>query len=208
MADSWLNLGNVSDKFLIKPDWSGKHSRNFNFGRTLTGYPGTGKAMYGNITDLPFSAEYSFSNVSRNEEYALLSAFNTFKGRWSRFWMPIWNSYFTLASNITAGATTCQVNNILFHEVYRGYERLFIELANGDIVSRKITAAVEVSKTVERLTVETAFDRNIAVSDIACFGKLILCRFDNDIVSISYKTSEVSTYTLSFVELVKEYSLL
>lgn len=204
MADSILDLSacGTTDIFGVLPDWSASPSLEMNYGREVIQFDEAVTAYRFLTNDLGWKTNAAYYNITREQEYAILSFFLAHKGRLNKFWLPVQSRYFQLGQDIANGAAFFYMHsNESFQHVYRGYERLFIKLNNGDTITRKITA----SQGNQKYSVQSVFDRAIAMSDVALFGKLILCRFDDDELAFEYITPELSTLSIGFQELAKEY---
>jgi hypothetical protein len=70
---------------------------------------------------------------------------------------------------------------------------------------RHVTGVTVVADT-EVLTVETAFDRDIATEDVKVFGRFLLGRFDGDELAMHHVSSTVTECSMRFVELTNEYT--
>jgi hypothetical protein len=161
-----------------------------------------------NVTDsLPHEVAYGFMNVDKSEEKGLLDFMDWSQGRLRRFWLPVWKNTFKLQLDILIYDNTLLVDDTHFVENYQGYERIFIETKSGIFLTRKVIGVVDNGNGTETLTIETVMDRNIAVEDIAYFGRLLLVRFEQDEIMMKHDSSSVSECKLLFRELVREYIL-
>lgn len=100
------------------------------------------------------------------------------------------------------GYTTLTLGGTTFSLVYQGHERIFMLLTTGDLITRQISSCNGTAATIV-----SPWDRAIAPHYVAMFGKLILCRFDQDELEMQYDTTEVSHCKLAFKELAKEYTV-
>jgi hypothetical protein len=206
MGDSRLGLGSTSDIFTLKPDWSNLPGRTFLFGRDII-QRGNGLIAIRNLTsELPYIVEYRFFNIDKQTEFDLLDFFCSRYGRLEKFWLPIFYSDFKLYSNILNGSSEFHIYPNEFQNIQRGYERFFIRLNNGDLITRRIDH-FETDHLVDGYLVmisTESIDRNIAVTDIDVFGKLILCRFNQDTVELNHISTALSELILTFKELPSE----
>jgi hypothetical protein len=148
---------------------------------------------------------YTFLNKSKAEEYELLKFIDEKKGRWGSFWMPTWVTQFDLLAPIETTGTLIVVLNRKFSSIFRGYERFFILLSNGDMIVRQITKSTVYNTEAEVLTYSTLIPQRILPSQVVLFGLFMFVRFDTDEFTFNYQTDTVSTVNVSVVELVKEY---
>jgi hypothetical protein len=187
------------DIFNIVDDWTSAPTQSLEPYRTIIQYAGTGIILR-NVTDeIQIKFSQSFLNLTKANEILLLNYFNSHKGRLNAFWCPLPKNYFTATQNI--GLTDTILYILDTTPVYlRGYERMYIVTKAGSIFYSKITGM-----TSTTMTIATPLGSNINKSDIAFFGKLVYCRFDQDEIELTYTTPEISECTLSFIELPKEY---
>jgi hypothetical protein len=203
-TDSILDLEScgTSTIFNIRPEWSREPNMEIQFGRELIQYDAAMTQFRFLTSELGWKVTAEYFNIDKAVEYSLLDFFHQRKGKLSRFWLPAWAQYFTLAQDISPLATTFFLaEDNSFQYVYRGYERFFMLLKNGHIITRKITASLGNGE----YSVASAFDRAITPADISLFGKLLLVRFDQDEIAMQHDTTDLSTCTLTFQELAKEY---
>ena len=81
-------------------------------------------------------------------------------------------------------------------------------LKNGDYISRQVLG-MTTSPTPPHpniMALVTPLDRVVKTTDIELFGRLILCRFDQDELELKHDTPHRSECDLSFRELPKEYA--
>jgi hypothetical protein len=200
-GDSLLDLGNTSEIFTLRPNWMDLPSAGVENGREVIQF----NMGYGSIRSLTENdarcASYGYFLKSKAEEFYLLNFFNGQRGRLKRFWLPVYYQEFTIDAPITYGSFKFTIVDNGFTTVAKFYERLYIELKNGNRISRKITSAD--SATV--FNVLSQFDRDIAVSDIRMAGLLLLVRFDQDELSLAHVSDSLSESSINFLELPKEY---
>jgi len=201
MSDSLLDLtaGGLlpSTVFTIKPCWSTRPSVELpQSGREMMQYDRATMRYRKLTTNIGWKVTMGFSTISKAELFNILKFFETQKAMCSRFWLPVRWNYFTLYESIVSGSKDFKINEASFVDIVRGIERVFILLKNGDLITRQIVTAY---------TVFSAWDRNIAQTDIDIMGKLILCRFDQDEIEVQHITTDLSEIELTFQELGQEY---
>jgi len=192
----------TTEIFLALPDWTTPPTLDLSFGREVIQYDEAVTRFRYLTSDLEWKSGGVFSNFFKTEEYYILDFFFRHMGRLKKFWLPVQSQYFKLATNIGNGATVFTLDDDTFQYVYRGYERLYMLLSSGDMITRKISS----SHGSGEYSVATAFDRAINKNNVVLFGKLALVRFDQDEIEMQHDTPEVSTCELSFKELPKEYA--
>jgi hypothetical protein len=208
MSDSYEDLGSFP-RFSITPEWSGGAGVDVFTAREPISFNNGIVSIRRLSLDKSFSVGYNFASMSKADEYQLLKFFADRKGRLERFWIPLWFNEFRLKGSIepqiVEGATEFSIEQNNFWEVFGVNIRIFIKLKNGDMITRRIKDVDLDSRT--RLFVNTPFNRDIGQSEIDCFGRYLLARFDQDELELAHTTPALSDCTLSFKELVKEYVL-
>lgn len=205
MSDSLLNLQGFS--LLTKtPNWTGNITNKFLFSRRLSGFTATAVKVDEVAPETPVALECSFQCNDKSEEFYLLSFFVQQLARVGRFWIMDPSSSFKLQSNAVSGASGIYCHRNRFDLIYQGYERVYIEMSNGDILTRRISAVVDGANTTY-LNFYNPIDRDITTGTCVKIGRLFLGRFDSDVARFKFYSNVVSEITLPFVELVKEYEI-
>lgn len=207
MADSWEDMSGSTDIFTIGADWQTVPTQALEPFRTIIQYPGTGVKIRKITDNVQIKFTIHFGNMSKADEYALLSFFDLHRGRAKSFWLPIPKNYWTLDMDTLIGYPHYLVLKNSDPQWLRGYERMFLLLKNGDYIGREIYNITTVSTPGQPnlMTVVTALDRVVKVMDVELFGKLILCRFDQDEIELQHVSTALSDCDLSFQELPLEY---
>jgi hypothetical protein len=212
MSDSICDLIRTNDLFSAQPDWIDGFDSEFKLNRDVLQVDG-GLPKINEISDyLPNKVNYNFTNLNKENEYYITNFFEAHYGKCNRFWVPIWYNQFTLDQDVSILSTDLYVTHTDFNYIYQGYERIFIKLKNGDLLTRWITAVTLDDPCAPyadyHLTIQTAIDRNILITDVAFFGLLLLARFDIDELEIPFETDRISEFSIPFVELINEYSII
>jgi hypothetical protein len=216
MADSWLGLTLTTDKFLYDHEWLEPLGQELDPFISLIQYPGSPLKIRKITDDINVNnLAYKFTNVTKKDEFDLLTFFCEHKGRANRFWLPIPENYYQLSAPVKTGDFVLSIPNetkivdgvetdvIPFDStLMNGYERMFMLLNDGSWISRSIYGIAG-----EEMAVLPAMDRDIALSEIKLFGKLILCRFAQDYIEFNHTARDISECTLTFREIAKEYNL-
>lgn len=121
------------------------------------------------------------------------------KGKLTAFWMPTWSQDFLVVADIGMAATTIDVE----HSGYTieidqaiGRRDIRIELRNGTVYYRRITASVEVDDDVERLSINSALGANVDADDVALVSFMYPARLDADAAEIAWWTWQVAEASL------------
>ncbi len=129
--------------------------------------------------------------LGRAERAAYRALLYHLRGRQRAVWVPTHTDDLTLIDAVGATATTLDIAHIgytRFAQARAGRRDLRIELVDGTVLHRRITASTELSTEVERLSIDAAPGRAIAPTDVARISWLVLCRLDSDTVEIHHLT--------------------
>ena len=206
MADDYQDLGTY-ERFPLLPNWVSQPESSYIMARWLVNMPGTVDSLTSITDDAPIIFSAKFMLYQKSDEYAFLDFFNDHRGRANKFWIQHPSSCFILTKTANLGGTSinCQPNKA--HLNYQGYERVYILMDNGDIITRK-AGAVTYDPVDDEVDLElvTALDRDITTTNYQMVGRMLLCRFEEDNITVESHSSEVSEVECRFRELVKEYS--
>lgn len=205
MADSLLDLGSTP-VFPLEPNWVSQPSTNISLSRNLLAYRGTKHSIFPITDDAPITFEAHFTIYEKSDEDTFLDFFHARRGRNQRFWVKHPRQHFALKETASNGALSmvCYPNSA--HDQFQGYERIYVVMSTGDIVTRKVNSATYSSDDDEiNLAINSALDRDITISNQILIGRVLLCRFDSDELSVSHVTTTTCEFSLKFYELVKEY---
>lgn len=125
----------------------------------------------------------------RAERAAHRSLLYALAGRLKPVWIPTHADDLTLANTVTSLATVMDVN-------WLGYTRfsglkpsrrdIRVHMRNGTVYYRRITGTVEISATVERLQIDSAFGATINPADVFRISWLMLMCGESDTVEIQH----------------------
>lgn len=200
-TDSLRDLGDA-ELFPLSPNWQTSPAIGFFSGRETIQY-NMGVVSIRNLT--PYNAR-TVSNgyflKDKQEEFDLLSFFHSHRGRLNRFWLPINFRELKITQDIFMGDDYFYIQDNGFYDVAKYYERVLIRLKDGSLLTRKIKSSA--SRTCVRI--KTAFEYAISAAQIESVSLVILARFDQDDLEISYLTTDLSEVSILFKELPNEYS--
>lgn len=205
MAD-FLNNLSTYPILRIKPDWVDGIEAEFELAQKVNNYAGTIDEVVTYSDERPFGCDLPFKLMSKADEYEFIEFFIQQKGRWARFWLPAPHDFFEMAEDGVEDDTFIIVKDRIFRDAHRGFERLLIEMKNGDLLTFKIISVLPGPLGgQETLNLSTALDRDIPIEDVLKCTFIYLGRFDGDRIELEYYTDRVSSSGQKFVELVKEY---
>lgn len=205
MADNLLDIG-VESEFPLEIDWSSLPQHKFNITRYLFESRGTASEIEQQNPETPISFEIKVYIGGKETEYAFLDFIHEHVGRTYRFWIRYPKTMFQLTEGLSTGSVIlkCEPNNFDLFAV--GHERIYIELNDGDTITRHVTNAVydDVNDEIQ-LTLATAIDRDIAPEDVFRIGRYLLMRFDSDDFDLNIMTDDKCDISLKFSELIRDY---
>jgi len=176
--------------------------------RRIISQRGTVQQVESTMGDVPVRLTLGFSLLSSADIVSMTEFFMTRKGRFGRFWIMHPMEAFTLKS-----ASSLHQNSLICHDnlaarQFQGYERIYINMTDGDVLIRKVMTVTSDQQTGScELTLDTPLDRVINADNHTRIGRVYLVRFDQDDLSFNFATPDaVGDIRLSFYELVKEYA--
>lgn len=206
MADNLLGISPINDIFRVKPTWS-KITDNFDYTVEIFKLVGTVQEIHKWSDYVSHKLKMDFVSLDKIEEKTLYDFYIGKKGKLNKFWTLSFKSDFILTADSAANVLIVENND--FDKVFKGYERIFILMKDGDLITRKILSVTDGPTENElQITVETNFDRIITSTNYRYIGFLFLCRFDTDELNLKYINNSVTDVQLSFMELVNEYQYL
>lgn len=205
MADDLKDLGTTT-LFRASINWREMPKYDYSFSRRVLGFDGTTQQVIQLAPEKPQQLDFKAGFFSKQDEKDFLTKFVSFKGRLARFWLLLPFNMFQLVGSAGIGSTTLTVERNNFE--YQGFERFYILLTNGDLITRKITST-SVNETLGTLDLNFSdgTDRILNPSSIVLFSLCLLVRFDMDSLNLEHRTAYVSEADVKVIELVKEYSL-
>ncbi len=145
----------------------------------------------------------------RADRAALRSLLYWLKGRGNALWLPSGNADITLAATLTgtAASLTVAASGITRFVYGRpGRRHIRIELKNGTVYYRKLTAAVEVDEQTEQLGIDSALGAAVTPAQVRQISWLMLATLAGDRVEIGHVHDSMGTATAgtTFVGVPKE----
>jgi hypothetical protein len=208
VADSLLDINYPTVPLLATtPNWATRPSSKMAMTRRLVGHFGTSHQLISLTDDCPLTFEAGYTFVDKSEDNTIITFFIARRGRVQRFWVFHPHRLFRLkvAASNASDFMGCYPND--FHLQYQGYERIYIRMNDGDILTRAVTAA-SYNEGEDRLdlTLDSNLDRDIGLTEYDVLGRCLLVRFDTDTLRLRALTDSIGEAKLSFAELVQEYS--
>jgi len=195
------------DLFAPKYNWKSELSAQYEMSRAIHSYAGTVEELINYSDHRPTRLELEFLFQNKAEEYDFLTFWMDKRGQWKKFWLPSPSTGFFLDTPTVIGVPSVIVRGNRFAEFYKGFERIFIQLDNGDRLSFQINSIAQDQPLPgkDTLNLGAALDRIVDQADIALFSLLLCGRFEKDVAELAYITMAISECKISFLELPKEY---
>jgi len=134
---------------------------------------------------------YRWIDMGREKRAAWRSLIYALRGRQAALWLPTFADDITLSVTIEPADTGIDVVNIgysRFGQQRPGRRDIRIELRDGTIFHRRITASTEIDDEIERLVIDGALGRQVTPEQVGRISYLSLCRGANDTVEIEHIT--------------------
>lgn len=205
MADDYQDLGSY-ERFPLVPNWASTPESSYIIARWLVNMSGTVDSLQSITDNAPLIFNAKFLIYDKSDEYDFLDFFYSRKGRHGKFWIQHPASCFILTKTANLGGTSINCEPNKAHLNYQGYERIYILMNTGDVITRKVGAVTydDVDDEVD-LELVTALDREITITNYQMVGRMLLVRFEEDNLVVESHSSEVSEVKCSFRELPEEY---
>ncbi len=206
MSDSLLDIGSFP-RFPLPVDW-GRQSPGIRaiLARKLMHFPGTADYLKTFTDDAPEIIRMGVTLHREDDWYELIDFFNTVKGRHGRFWLKSPTLEYTVKGTASSGSTLVSVYRNGAIDTFRGYERVWFDMADGDILTRHIADLTE-NEAEDRyiLSLESPLDREVRPDNCLSINRYLLGRFERDGLGFDIATDKVQTISFNFIELVQEY---
>lgn len=205
MADSIETLGDY-EVFPFELNWKSELKSSIAGVYSLVEYDGTVPVVTSYKERKPITIVQNIHLYSQTDIKNFLEFFDARKGRLHKFWAYLRSTDFTLATDISSGSGSITVMLNGYADVFSNYDRIYLQRSNNDVIVRRVTDAVdnEVNKETT-ITVTPTIDTSVAVPEVVRFGRVLMCRFDIDIVSLKYHTSAIAEVSVRLLELPTEY---
>lgn len=143
----------------------------------------------------------AYTATGRASVWALFRLLFALAGRANPLWVPSRGHDLTAAAGATGGASTLDVAACDLVSAGPQPQRrdLRIQLRDGTILYRRVTAVTTVGSRVERLTLDSAWPSDVVVSDIQRVSYMTFARQSADINRLDWWMRDVVTTTLEFV---------
>lgn len=203
MADSMTEIG-TTPFFPLEPNWVRIPAVTQQMSRKLHQWPGSVDEIDAVTPDVPIRMEMGFTVFDKSEEYDLVDFFVNRYAMVEKFWLAWPRQQFTLNRDHNVGEAVLDCYRNYAERQYQLYERIEILMNNGDRIVRKVVG-MDNDPTETQITIDTSLDRDVDQDGYLRFSRLMLCRFDVNILELAAVTDRVAEINLPFLELVTEY---
>jgi hypothetical protein len=162
---------------------------------------GCGPVVVEDLPGLALPVQSSALGIQGREAIdGFLELLHWLAGRWRALWMPTYAQDLRVTAPIASGATTIDVAwcGLTANPGSINRRDIRIELSDGTVLYRRITATSELSTLVERLTIDSALGVAVAVADVALVSFLWLARLDQDVVVLDWWAHDTVTCSLNW----------
>jgi hypothetical protein len=142
----------------------------------------------------------------RQDRATIWQFFHDRRGRWDRFWLPSFKNELKLSTDVGATDTTLQLHNFTdFSSRFNlgGDLRRAIFITNGD--QWWVRQVINLSGGTNRVTIDESIGATLSASATK-IGLLTLVQFATDDIEIECQSPLLSTASLTFTELEREYA--
>lgn len=155
------------------------------------------------------SQSHGWLLVGQSDRGAFRSLLYWLAGRANALWLPSWSDDVVLADAVpgnTASLTVEWVGITRYGKLQPGRRHLRIELYDGSIFYRKVTAAVESGTASEQLAIDSSLGVDIQPGDVRQISWMMLASLAADSVQIAHVNDSmgVATSTATFMGVPRE----
>lgn len=163
-----------------------------------------------NLTGTPLVQDHSglaepaqtvlWTAFGRAEIDALRKFLYSRRGRWRGIWVPTFAADLILASTVGASQGSIDVRwcGLALHVDANVSRRdIRIELVNGTVYYRRVSAFVVVDDDTERMTLDAVLGATVAPADVARISWMMFARLDEDAVDIEWPSASLAEATIT-----------
>lgn len=187
--------------FSILPNWVSDPE--WSLERKMARYDNeTGIQYFDDESERPATRQaLSFTFPDRTDIDTWRKLLHALAGRFGGVWVRATTIDMELAAPLLSAATAMDIEWMgytLFVGTVPGKKDIRIALADGTVLYRRITNAVELSSTVERLTLDSAPGVDIQLADVVSISFISLCRMDSDGIELAWWSGDVCESAATF----------
>jgi hypothetical protein len=209
VADDLQEIGSGVPVFPLYPNWAKEPNTTIGIVRKIVEFRGTAQTLISFLEEVPITFDAGFTMTTKEDEYNFIDFFNARRGKNQKFWVQHPKIAFELKASAGTGATSLNCYWNAAESNYVGFERIYILMKTGDLITRHIQNVTYNEITdVMQIDFATGLDRDLNLDNYWRIGRFLLCRYDEDALNMKHKTDLVSEASVRFYELIREYSLL
>lgn len=164
--------------------------------------PGTGIVSVEDEAAMPLAAQaLRWELDSRDDIDKYRRRLYALRGKQGRIWVPTWAADLLPVAAVGSTALAIDVEwcgYTLYYQTSINRRDIRIELANGTVLYRRITASSEISATIERLQLDSSLGVDIQPGDFVLVSFMGLFRQSSDAAEISWFTGDAASASMSF----------
>lgn len=134
---------------------------------------------------------YRWAIVGRQKAHDFRQLLTSLRGRAKALWIPTFMDDFTLTANVTAGDVALTVKNVGYTSYgarLAGHEDIRIQLADGTVYYRHISASTVVDANTETLSLSASLPTGFAVGEVRAISFMQLSRLSEDTLELRHAT--------------------
>lgn len=134
---------------------------------------------------------YRWTIVGRQDAHSFRQLLMNLRGRAKSLWIPTFMDDFTLTANVTAGDVALSVKNVGYTASgarLPGREDIRIQLADGTVYYRHISASTVIDANTETLSLSASLPASFTIGDVKAISFMQLSRLTEDTLEIRYAT--------------------
>lgn len=134
---------------------------------------------------------YRWAVVGRQKAHDFRQLLMSLRGSAKAMWIPTFMDDFTLTANVTAGDVALSVKNVGYTSSAArlpGHEDIRIQLANGNVYYRHISASTVFDANTETLSLSASLPDSFAVGEVRSISFMQLSRLSEDTLEIRHAT--------------------
>jgi len=138
--------------------------------------------------------------TNRTEIGAFRGLLFALAGRWASIWIPSWAHDLRVVFPVAAEAVVMDVEWCGLSDWPLAVNRrdVRLELVDGSVLYRRLTDVVQISDSIERVTLDAALGLSVQPKDVAMLSFMALARQDTDINVLRWWDADVALSELSF----------
>lgn len=173
----------------LRPNWTSEPDLQLE--RKLTELDGgTGLVYREDQADMPLTRQrLAYTAVTREEIDAWRKRLHAMRGKQGSVWLPTWSRDLVVAAQVADNALAIDVEwagYTVFHKRDPNRRDLRLQLRDGTVLYRRVTASTELDANTERLAIDTSLGVTVAADDFVLVSFMALSRNEADAVELAW----------------------